>query len=161
MAWIECGQDFIEGDVIRWTEDVTQPSPWGRRGGRITVGQRLIVAQVETDPRNLAGEVELRVVASDGKFAMKQEETFVRRRRALGYQDVSRLAWSDEEARDSVMASTPPVHEGPPIYSDSEGSGDVAATPGRGGQGRTGTGKRIGRPIWQRRVRPPRHAPRF
>jgi len=114
MAWIDCGQDFIEGDVIRWTEDVTQPSPWGQRGGRITVGQRQIVAQVQTDSRNLAADVELRVVASEGKYPLKPEETFVRRRRAFGYTDIARLAWSDEDARASVVASTPPVHEGPP-----------------------------------------------
>lgn len=155
MAWINCGQDFIEGDVIRWMEDVTQPSPWGRRGSRMTVGQRLIIAQVETDPRNLAGEVELRVVASEGKYALKPEEIFVRRRRAFGYTDIARLAWSDEEARDSVLASTPPVHEGTPSYSDSERSGGIAAAPGRKGKGEAGTGKRVGRPIWPRR----RHTP--
>lgn len=154
MVWIDCGQDFIEGDVIRWTENVTQPSPWGQRGGSITVGQRMIVAQVQTDSRNLAAEVELRVVASEGKFALKPEEIFVRRRRAFGYTDIARLAWSDEDARASVLASTPPVHEGTPSYGDGDGSGGVAA-PERAGKGKAGTGKRVGRPIWQRRVRPP------
>ncbi|MDT8287980.1 MAG: hypothetical protein RQ748_12795, partial [Elusimicrobiales bacterium] len=119
-----------------------------------------IVAQVETDPRNLAGEVELRVVASEGKYPLKPEETFVRRRRALGYTDITRLAWSDEGARASVLASTPPVHEGQPSYSDGTASGQEPAR-NQDEKGKSGTGKRPGRPIWQRRVRPPMGAPRF
>ena len=67
MPWISCGPEFIETDVIRWTEGVFRPSHWGSRGKRIRVGERVIIAQVMTDTRNLAGEVDLRVINSEGK----------------------------------------------------------------------------------------------
>lgn len=150
MPWIKCGQDFMETDVIRWSESVSRPSNWGPRGGRIQLGSRMIVAQVMTDARNLAGEVELRVIASEGKYPLHEGEQVMRRRRAISNGETERLEWSDESARQAVLEGVPPVHEGQATYSHSHGESaavsDHTGQRGRGGSHRTG-------PIWGRKPR--------
>lgn len=150
MPWIKCGQDFMETDVIRWSESVSRPSNWGPRGGRIQLGSRMIVAQVMTDARNLAGEVELRVIASEGKYPLHEGEQVMRRRRAISNDETERLEWSDESARQAVLEGVPPVHEGQATYSHTHGETPVSPEYG-GGKGRGG-GHRTG-PIWGRKPR--------
>ncbi|MCA8927001.1 MAG: hypothetical protein KDC18_02965 [Alphaproteobacteria bacterium] len=145
----------METDVIRWSEGVSQPSHWGPRGGRVQLGNRTIVAQVMTDARNLAGEVELRVIASEGKYPLHKDEQVMRRRRAISTGETERLEWSDEEAREAVLESVPPVHEGQAVYSHGQGDSTVAPEYG-GGKGRGG-GHRTG-PIWNHKPRQ-RNAP--
>jgi len=148
MPWIRCGQEFMETDVIRWTESVSRPSHWGPRAGRIQLGSSVIVAQVMTDARNLAGEVELRVISSEGKYPLQKDEQVMRRRRAISFEETERLLWSDEEAREAVLSSVSPVHEGQGTYTHGQADADAAhgkkGGKGRGGSHRTG-------PIWGHR----------
>ncbi|MAM93252.1 hypothetical protein [Parvibaculum sp.] len=106
QQWIVCGPEFIEGDVIRWHEGVFQPDGY-RRGQRVKVGDRAITAQVLFDPVDGNRKLELEVVASEGKNAYEVGDTVRRARRTVGHDDTERLAWSDEEARASVVDSLP------------------------------------------------------
>lgn len=106
QQWIVCGPEFIEGDVIRWHEGVFQPDGY-RRGQRVKIGDRAITAQVLFDPVDGNQKLELEVVASEGKNAYEVGDTVRRARRTVGHDDTERLAWSDEEARTSVVDSLP------------------------------------------------------
>tara|TARA_R110000787_G_scaffold51907_24_gene122666 strand:- start:119 stop:598 length:480 start_codon:yes stop_codon:yes gene_type:complete len=106
QQWIVCGPEFIEGDVIRWHEGVFQPDGY-RRGQRVKIGERAITAQVLFDPVDGNQKLELEVVASEGKNAYEVGDTVRRARRTVGHDDTERLAWSDEEARASVVDSLP------------------------------------------------------
>lgn len=150
MPWINCGPEFIETDVIRWTEGVFRPSHWGRKGKRIRVGERVIIAQVMHDTRNLAGEVDLRVIKSEGKYPLHADEQVMRRRRTLSREETERLAWTEEEARNSVLACTPPIHEGKATYK-AMGSSDGSVAPISSPTGSARGGGSGGGPIWGRR----------
>lgn len=99
---------------------------------------------------DLAGEVELRVIESEGKYRLQKDEQVMRRRRAISPEETECLLWPDEEAREAVVSSDPPVHEGQGVYT--HGQAETAAPhekkggKGRGGRHRTG-------PIWGRRLK--------
>ena len=106
QQWIVCGAEFMEGDVIRWHESVFQPDRYNR-SQRVKVGQRAVTAQVLFDPMDSNEMLELEVVASEGRNAYQVGDTLRRARRTVSREDTERLAWSDEEARASVVDSLP------------------------------------------------------
>ncbi len=106
QTWVVCGAEFIEGDVIRWHEGVFQSSRYDRKH-RIKVGERSITAQVLFDPTDQNELLELQVLASEGTNPFKTDELLRRARRTVSHEDTERLAWSDEEARASVLDSLP------------------------------------------------------
>jgi len=106
QTWVVCGAEFIEGDVIRWHEGVFQSSRYDRKH-RVKVGERSITAQVLFDPTDQNELLELQVLASEGTNPFKPDELLRRARRTVSHEDTERLAWSDEEARASVLDSLP------------------------------------------------------
>jgi hypothetical protein len=111
-VWISVGDGFIEADVIRWKEPVFKNR---RRGQPARVGDRLVSAEVLREA-DKDGWVYLLVrhsevlsvrtswLLSDVLLPATGEET----RRRLGTilrGNPERLAWSDESARVSVVAS--------------------------------------------------------
>ena len=106
QQWIVCGAAFIEGDVIRLHEGVFLPDRYNR-SQRVKVGERSVTAQVLLDPLDSNEMLELEVVASDGRNAYQVGDTVRRARRSVSRDDTERLAWSDEEARASVVDSMP------------------------------------------------------
>ncbi|MGH9455455.1 MAG: hypothetical protein ACRD2O_15960 [Terriglobia bacterium] len=46
--WTHCGEAFIAGDVVRWTEPVWAEGKWKRRGKKklVKVGSRRVTAEV-------------------------------------------------------------------------------------------------------------------
>lgn len=106
QKWVPCGAEFIEGDVIRWHESVFQPKRYDRTQ-RVKIGERSITAQVLYDPADSKALMEVQVLASEGTRPYKPDELIRRARKTVSREDTERLAWSDEEARESVIASLP------------------------------------------------------
>jgi hypothetical protein len=92
--WTPCGEAFIVGDVVRWTEPVWEE----RRRKWVKVGERGNTAQVQ----EISGEWAVFVVKESSEF--KPGEVIRRRRDKVGRGNAHRLAWSDESAR-SLVAS--------------------------------------------------------
>ena len=124
--WLPVGDEFIEADVIRWTEPVFRNR---RRGRSVPVGDRLVTAEVLSEP-DKDGWVHLLVRrcealsprtgwnASD--VAMLPRDTETRRRAGtIARGNAERLTWSDESARALVASRflndrnpAPPVSTG-------------------------------------------------
>jgi hypothetical protein len=108
--WIECGDAFIEADVIRFWEGI-----WERRGPKarqrpVKVGDRVVIAEVLRDEGD--GWIVLLVLGCEVKKAKPSARTLlkeggeIRRKRSnVCRRKVERLPWSDEGARASVVAS--------------------------------------------------------
>ena len=106
QTWVVCGAEFIEGDVIRWHEGVFESSRYDRKH-RIKLGERSITAQVLYDPSDLNEMLEIQVLTSEGTRPYKPDELLRRARKTVSRADTERLAWSDEDARASVVDSLP------------------------------------------------------
>jgi hypothetical protein len=123
------GDGFIEADVIRWKEPVFKNR---RRGRPLQLGERLVTAEVLRDD-GASGWVDLLVRHSEAGSARWGSNlsdlqlppvgaATKRRRRTILRGNPDRLAWSDESARASVVASrfpgdrnpAPPVPAGTP-----------------------------------------------
>lgn len=106
QEWIICGAEFIEGDVIRWQEGVFESDRHNRKE-RVRIGGRTVTAQVMFDPEDINTLLELQVLASEGTHSYKGGELVRRARHTVSREDTERLAWSDEDARASVIDSLP------------------------------------------------------
>lgn len=104
QEWIICGAEFIEGDVIRWQEGVFESDRHNRKE-RVRIGGRTVTAQVMFDPEDINTLLELQVLASEGTHSYKGGELVRRARHTVSREDTERLAWSDEDARASVIDS--------------------------------------------------------
>jgi len=103
--WIPCGERFIVGDVVRWTEPV-----WVEKGRRkkklVKVGSRRVTAEVKTEGHS-RGFVHLSVLQCEiltNLFARSLEplpknHVVKRKRTTIGKGSGERLKWSEEGAR--------------------------------------------------------------
>jgi hypothetical protein len=105
-VWIPVGDEFIEADVIRWSEAVFKDR---RRGRPARLGERLVIAEVLREPDKdgwvyllvRGGEVVSAHMGwnpSDVPLPAKDNETR-RRLRTIVRGKAERLVWSDESAR--------------------------------------------------------------
>jgi len=119
-VWIPVGDGFIEADVIRWREPVFKNR---RHGSPARLGERQMIAEVLCDDGG-SGWVDLLVRHSEvlspapgrnpHEVVLPEKHTETRRRRrTLLKGDAERLEWSDEGARDSVLASKLPANPKP------------------------------------------------
>lgn len=134
-SWIDCGENFIEADVVRWVEPVYD-GPFGgngrkvARGKQVRVGERQLVAEVvgELDEKGL---VLLLVRACDivsardnvpaAPQALKPASEIRRKASTLIKGRVERLTWSDESARCAIVASMRTVELGGGAKEDGQG----------------------------------------
>ncbi len=108
-AWIECGAEFIEADVIRWAEGIWDKR---RRKRAVRIGSREVVAEVLTrlDAQGWTSllirqcEATVEQAGSTGSHALKAGSTIKRKAPTLTRGRVERLRWSDESAR-AIVAS--------------------------------------------------------
>jgi len=109
--WIPIGGDFIEADVIRWTEGVYR-NRRRKKSKPMRIGERLVMAEVLRDE---AGWVNLLVrgcevlSASFGRDirdvpGLPKNTEIKRKRKTIVRGKPERLAWSDESAR-AIVAS--------------------------------------------------------
>jgi hypothetical protein len=104
--WIKCGENFIAGDVVRWTEAI-----WPERKGKSKkkkpekIGERRVTAAVMT--MDSKGFVRLSVMKDEiiaNKYEMplkplKKDQVIVKKQATIGRGSAERLKWSDESAR--------------------------------------------------------------
>ena len=106
MNWISAADDLMEGDVIRWTENIWSEKKFGRKKSqkpKIT-GKQAITGQIEEigaefiTIKVLAAEVienttaKTREPHKPGQMIRKKAATLIKG-------NAERLPWSDEEAR--------------------------------------------------------------
>jgi len=110
--WIPCGERFIVGDVIRWTEPIWLESAKKKKGKKAVrkIGERRVTAEVlAIDARDY---VSMSVCAceilsnKDGRpmEPFKQKEIIRKKRSTIGKGSGERLKWSEEGTR-SLAAS--------------------------------------------------------
>ena len=146
QEWIVCGAEFIEGDVIRWQEGVFENNRHNRQE-RVCIGQRINTAQVERDPDDLNTLMVLRVLTSEGTRAYKAGEMIRRARHT------ERLAWSDEDARASVIDSPPEAQRKAMLVAKAKAREPWEALPPRAGAVRSAPVGATGAPWTARRQR--------
>lgn len=104
--WINCGEDFIAGDVVRWTEAVwLEPKRKTKKKKAEKVGERCVTAAVLT--MDSKGFVRLSVMKDEitaNKYGMPlkpftKDQVIVKKRATIGRGNAERLKWSDESAR--------------------------------------------------------------
>ena len=121
--WIPCGETFITGDVLRWTEPIWKPR--AKRGRGKVIGERVVVAQVLSELED--DSVLLTVKSCEtkrGEFwlkslpELKPGEEIKRRRAPLVKGGVERYQWggTDGEAVRGMLTSkfTKAVEDGKP-----------------------------------------------
>jgi hypothetical protein len=106
--WVSCGESFIVGDVIRWTEPIWLEAKRKKKKTLEKVGERRVTAEVLT----IRGYVYLSVCrceilsTKDGLplKPFKKDEIIRKKRSTIGKGGGERLMWTDESAR-SLAAS--------------------------------------------------------
>lgn len=115
QRWIECGDGFIQADVVRWKEGVFEApltrKRRRRKGRAVHTGEREVIAEVlsSADERGfvtlLTRACRIVSVKEGRKVAPLKTETEIRRQqKTLLKGGVERLEWSDETAR-ALVAS--------------------------------------------------------
>ena len=100
---IDCGNDIVKGDTIRFTEQVFNNKTKPQR----QLGLRGIVAQV-MDISTLCGKpmLHLRVISSGGVWELKPDTEIRRTLRVVTRMDVMRSAWDNESQRNKPDSET-------------------------------------------------------
>ena len=105
--WVPCGESFVVGDVIRWTEPMWLESGKRKKGKKAVrkIGERRITAEVlAIDARDF---VSLSVCAceivsnKDGRSLepFKKKQLIRKKRGTIGKGSGERLKWSEEDVR--------------------------------------------------------------
>lgn len=121
-AWIECGENFIKCDVLRWAEPVFEERR-SRARKPVFLGEREVIAELLSEGPDSKGLLTLLVrrcrIASTSKNAnapcpaLIEPGTEIRRQpKTLLKHALQRLEWSDESARDLVASRF--LNERPP-----------------------------------------------
>jgi len=109
-GWIPVGADFIEADVIRWTEGIFNPQRRMKTKPE-RLGQRLVAAEVLEKGRDWV-HLEVRhceLIAfrsgdlPEAMFLLRAGTTMKRRPSTIAKGAPERLAWSDERARSILI----------------------------------------------------------
>ncbi len=115
VAWISCGKGFIEADVIRWREQIWKPQARTSKKPPTMLGFRTVTGQVLKFDRY--GWVHVQVAACSVEplprctkqlYPLEIGKPVRRKRDKIGQGKIERLLWSDESARDAILASKPP-----------------------------------------------------
>ena len=115
--WIPCGEKFIVGDVVRWTEAIwldlkKKKKKKGKKTGVVKLGARRVTAEVlSADAR---GYVSLSVcdceIVSNERglpprlLTLRKNEIIRKLRSTIGKGSGERLKWSEEGARSLVVS---------------------------------------------------------
>ena len=104
--WIKCGEDFITGDVVRWTEAVwLEPKRKSKKKKAEKIGERRVTAAVLTvDSKAFVRLSVMKDEITANKYDMplksqKKDQVIVKKRATIGRGHAERLRWSDESAR--------------------------------------------------------------
>jgi hypothetical protein len=121
--WIQCGNEFLQADVVRWKEAIWEER--GRKGRAVKIGEREVTAEVLSEDREW---VRLLVRASTlledktgnrRAHALSPATEINRMRTTLERSVPERLVWSDESVRAALAAERKAQHaEHPPPEED-------------------------------------------
>jgi len=110
--WVSAADGFIEADVIRWTEGIYEKRR-GKKGKSRRLGERLVAAEVIE--ATVDGWLKLLVRAAavikddyaGGQMPPLQIGVTIRRaRKTVERGKPERLLWSDESAREIIVATS-------------------------------------------------------
>ena len=112
MAWEKIGGDFVESDVVEWTEAIWPPStPRRKRRGRAApppLGKQKIVAQIS----GIEGDfIKLTILKSEiteniNGYDLKPHKIgsiITKKRSTLLRGNPERLLWSEEDVRKALL----------------------------------------------------------
>lgn len=108
MAWTQSGE-FVESDVVAWTEAIWPPSHYRRRKKSCPWGKQKIVAQIahiEGDFVKLTvlkASVIENLIGSDLR-PHKVGATITKKRQTLMRGEPERLLWSEEDVRKALLS---------------------------------------------------------
>ncbi len=110
--WVSATDGFIEADVIRWTEGVYEKRR-GNRGKSRRLGERLVAAEVieATNDGWLTLLVRACTITKDDFSGTRLPPLILgdiikRARKTVGRGKPHRLFWSDESAREIIVATS-------------------------------------------------------
>jgi len=110
MAWTKQDGEFVESDVVEWTEAIWPPSHSRRRKKSRPWGKQKIIAQITA----IDGEfVKLTILKSaiteniigSGLKPHKVGSTITKKRSTLLRGEPERLLWSEEDVRAALLAN--------------------------------------------------------
>ena len=113
--WIPCGEKFIVGDVVRWTEAIWLDLKKKKKKGKkkvVKLGARRVTAEVLR--MDASGYVSLSVcqceIVSNERdlpvrlLTLRKKEIIRKQRSTIGKGSGERLTWSEEGARSLVVS---------------------------------------------------------
>ena len=111
MTWEKSGGDFVESDVVEWTEAIWPPSHSRRRKKSRPWGKQKIVAQIAQIEGDfvkltvLKASVIENLIGSDLR-PHKVGTTITKKRPTLLRGNPERLLWSEEDVRVALLAQS-------------------------------------------------------
>ena len=107
MTWTQSGE-FVESDVVEWTEAIWPPNHSRRRSKPRTWGKQKVTAQITAIDGEfikltiLKSEIIENIIGSELK-PCKVGTTITKKRATLLSGDPHRLHWSEEEVRAALL----------------------------------------------------------
>ena len=107
MAWTQSGE-FVESDVVEWTEAIWPPSHSRRRKKSRPWGKQKITAQITAIDGDfikltiLKSEITENIIGSELK-PHKVGTTITKKRQTLIRGEPERLLWSEEDVRKALL----------------------------------------------------------
>jgi len=109
LEWIAVKDDFVAGDVIRWTENIWSEQKFGKRKSKNPklTGKQQVTGQIEEIEDDL---ITIRVIAAEiienttakAREPYKREEIIRKKPRTLTKGNAARLPWEEEEFRSAA-----------------------------------------------------------
>lgn len=109
MTWEKAGREFVESDVVEWTEAIWPPSHSRRRKKSRPWGKQKIVAQIAHIEGDFVKLTVLKASAIENLIGSelrphKVGATITKKRPTLLRGNPERLLWSEEDVRAALLA---------------------------------------------------------
>lgn len=110
MAWEKSDSNFVESDVVEWTEAIWPPSHSRRRKKSRPWGKQKVIAQITAIDGDfikltiLKSEITENILGSELK-PHKVGSTITKKRTTLLHGEPGRLLWSEEDVRRTLLTS--------------------------------------------------------
>ena len=113
MTWEKSGGDFVEGDVIEWTEAIWPPSRSRRKKKPRPWGKQKVIAQIAAIDGDFIKLTILKseILENDSIKTLlphKIGETITKKRPTLLRGEPVRLLWSEEDVRAALLKQDSP-----------------------------------------------------
>ena len=114
MTWEKSGGDFVESDVIEWTEALWPPKRGRRRTKPRPIGKQKVVAQIADIEGDFIKLTILKseIMENDSIKELRPHKvgtTITKKRSTLLRGEPQRLHWSEEAVRNALLNNKPSV----------------------------------------------------